>query len=350
MIELNKVDEIAHRLRQYELDAKPRYFNVKYINKKYSEPQLIAERVSGELEFRNRFNEALNTFKADKVIIEEFNQKAKSVKEPVSVIEIITEREPHYTIVNPPVPRENTSEKETAPKQSQENQIQGVNPLDVFGGLDGFKQEVRNEIAKEYQLLKEQDEKKQLIAENEHLKKENKELEEDNTKLYDLNEELSEKIQELQKYIPENLKIGNLSVTKILGSILGTATETMVKNVVLKKPEKVKDIIGEVAFEQLSGLVSGEDDDELDLALDNSQMQAVQPIAGTQNSEVRDNPVVNAINQVNSNLPPEQLAKMQIIYYHLLKDDESLDDDKLNEMVRFINEINESGEESEEQQ
>ena len=333
MIELNKIDEIAYRLRQYELDDKPRYFNIKYLNKAYSEPQLIAERMSGEHEFRRRINEAINTFKAEKIIIEEFNQKAKSVKEPVSVIEIMIENTPQYTIINPPSTKEKEAkEKEAAQNTKQESQ--STNPLDVFGGLDGFRQEVRNEIAKEYQLLKEQEEKKKLIEENQQLKNENKELNEDNTKLYDLNEELSNKIQDLQKYIPENLKIGNLSVTKILGSILGTATETMVKNVVLKKPDKVKDIIGEVAFEQLSGLVGDEDESELDLALDNTQLQPVQPLAGTSNQETSDNPVVSAINQINSSLPPEQLAKVQIIYYLAIS--RKIDDKTLQVSIDWV--------------
>jgi hypothetical protein len=348
MIELNKIDEIAHRLRQYELDDKPRYFNIKYLNKAYTRPQLIAERMSGEHEFRRRIHEAINTFKAEKIIVEEFNQKAKSVKEPTNVIEINIENSPQYTIISPPSDKEKETGTKEETNQNNTPQSQPSNPLEAFGGLEGFRQEVRNEIAKEYQLIKEQEEKKKLLEENERLKNENQDLNEDNTKLYELNSELSDKIQDLQKYIPENLKIGNLSVTKILGSILGTATETMVKNVVMKRPDKVKDIIGEVAFEQLSGLVNDDDDAEMDLALDNSQLQAVQPISGTQNRQTGENPVVSAINQINTGLPPEQLAKVQIIYYHLLNDDESLDDEKLNEMVKFINDNKETDEGKEE--
>lgn len=335
MIELNKIDEIANRLRQYELDKKPRYFNLKYINQAFAEPQLIAERISGEKEFRNRVNEAINTYKADKIIVEEFNQKAKSVKEPVSVVEISVNN--GYTITLPPNHYSNQRKEEIQPTAKPQTQSPD-NPLDIFGGLDGFKQEVRNEIAKEYQLLKERDEKQKLIEENSKLKSDNKELQEDNTKLYELNEELSAKINELQKYIPENLKVGNLSVTKVLGSILGTATETMVKNIVVKRPDKIKDIIGDTAFEQLSGLVTDDEDLDNDLNIDNSQQQAVQPLSGTAQKEKEENPVVSAISQINSNLPVDQLAKVQMIYYHLLNDDESLDDNKLDELVGYIQE------------
>lgn len=334
MIELNKIDEIANRLRQYELDKKPRYFNLKYINQAFEDPQLIAERISGEKEFRNRVNEAINTYKADKIIVEEFNQKAKSVKEPVSVVEISVNS--GYTITLPPNHYSNQRREEPKPNHAPK-EPGSVNPLDMFGGLDGFKQEIRSEIAKEYQLLKEQDEKKKLVEENERLKADNKELQEDNTKLYELNEELSEKVKDLQKYIPENLKIGNLSVTKVLGSILGTATEAMVKNIVVKRPEKVKDIIGETAFEQLSGLV-GNDDELEDLAIDSSQLQDVQPLNGITNKDSQENPVVNAISQINANLPVNQLSKVQMIYYHLLNDDESLDEEKLDDLVSFIRE------------
>jgi DNA-binding ferritin-like protein (Dps family) len=335
MIELNKIDEIANRLRQYGADKKPRYFNLKYINQAFAEPQLIAERISGEMEFRNRVNEAINTYKADKIIVEEFNQKAKSVKEPASVVEISVNN--GYTITLPP---NHYNQRKDEPKPNiAPVEKNNVNPLEMFGGLDGFKQEIRSEIAKEYQLLKEQDEKKKLIEENIRLKEDNKEFQEDNTKLYELNDELSEKIKELQKYIPDNLKIGNLSVTKVLGSILGTATETMVKNIVVKRPEKVKDIIGETAFEQLSGLV-GDDDLDNELSVDNSQLQEVQPLSGIARKEEEQNPVVNAINQINSNLPTDQLAKVQLIYYHLLNDDESLDDSKLDELVSYIQDNN----------
>lgn len=343
MIELNKIDEIANRLRQYELDKKPRYFNLKYINQAFAEPQLIAERISGEKEFRSRVNEAINTYKADKIIVEEFNQKAKSVKEPASVVEISVNN--GYTITLPPNHYANQRREEPKPNLPSKDS-NSVNPLEMFGGLDGFKQEIRSEIAKEYQLLKEQDEKKKLVEENSRLKEDNKELQEDNTKLYELNEELSEKVKELQKYIPENFKIGNLSVTKVLGSILGTATESMVKSIVTRRPERVKDIIGETAFEQLSGLV-GDDDELEDVGIDSAQLQAVQPLNGIAKKEVDENPVLHAIGQINANLPNDQLAKVQMIYYHLLNDDESLDDNKLDDLVGFIRENKEITEEPE---
>ena len=65
MIELTKIDEIANRLRRYEQDNKPRYFNLHYINKDFPERQQIAERINGETEFRNRVNEAINVYNAE---------------------------------------------------------------------------------------------------------------------------------------------------------------------------------------------------------------------------------------------------------------------------------------------
>lgn len=335
MIELNKIDEIANRLRRYEQDNKPRYFNLHYINKDFPEPQQIAERINGETEFRNRVNEAINVYSAEKIVVEEFNQKSKNVKEPVNVVEItVKEKNNPY----PPVILEKQARSTTEP-------IQIGNPFEAYGGLEGFKQEVRSEVAKEYQLLKEQEEKRKLIDEYEKLKKDNIELNEDNTKLYELNSELSEKIQQLQKYVPDNLKIGNVSLTKMLGSILGTATETVVKNIVTKKPEKIKEILGDTAFEQLTGLL----DDQTDVELDENQIQQpvqeLQTVPTGDEQEDRHVLVAEAIHELNTKITSQQLGKIQLIYYHFLNEDETINEDKLDEILKFIDNQKQSDDE-----
>lgn len=336
MIELNKIDEIANRLRQYELDNKPRYFNMSYINSNFSTPQLVAERISGEKEFRNRVSEAINTYDAEKIIVDEFNQKAKSVKEPVNSVEIVV-KDKNSMNIHPVIQQ----------RQNQEN-VERSNlgdPFERFGGFDGFKQEIRSELAKEYQLLREQEEKQKLREENDRLTKENQELTDDNTSLFELNQELSEQVQNLQKYVPENLKIGDVSLTKMLGSILGTATETMVKSIVTKKPEKVKEILGDTAFEQLSGLLDDAVEEELDEELVQQQMQELQSVPNQPEQETKHLAVANAIHELNSRIPSNQLGKIQLIYYHFLNEDETINEEKLDEIIQFINNQKQSDDE-----
>jgi hypothetical protein len=335
MIELTKIDEIANRLRRYEQDNKPRYFNLHYINKDFPEPQQIAERINGETEFRNRVNEAINVYSAEKIVVEEFNQKSKNVKEPVNVVEItIREKNSPY----PPVILEKQVKPSTEPTQIG-------NPFEAYGGLEGFKQEIRGEIAKEYQLLKEQEEKKKLIEENVLLKKENDDLTVDNTQLFELNQELSEKIQALQKFVPENLKIGDLSLTKVIGSVLGTATETIVKNIVTKKPERVKEILGDTAFEQLSGLLDDQQEEEFDETQIQQPVQELQTVPSEEGQEDRHALVADAIHELNTKITSQQLGKIQLIYYHFLNEDETINEDKLNEILNFINNQKQSDDE-----
>lgn len=328
MIELNKVDEIANRLRQYELDNKPRYFNMSYTNASFDTPQLVAERISGEHEFRNRINEAVNTYQAEKIIVEEFNQKAKSVKDPVNTVEILV-KDKNQINIHPVIQPQNKQEVQERPSVG--------NPFEHYGGFDGFKQEIRSELAKEYQLLREQEEKQKLRDENQRLTKENAELNEDNTQLFELNQELSEQVQNLQKYVPENLKIGDVSLTKMLGSILGTATETVVKNIVTRKPEKVKEILGDVAFEQLSGLLDDSLEEEPNEELVQEQLQELQAVPDQSEQEVKHLAVANAIHELNSRIPSSQLGKIQLIYYHFLNEDETINEEKLDEIIQFIN-------------
>lgn len=329
-MELNKIDEIANRLRQYEIDNKPRYFNLKYINQSFKEPQLIAERISGEKEFRNRVNEAINVYSAEKIIVEEFNQKSKNVHEPVNIIEI--QIKDGVTITYPPAFRNKP------PESGDENEKpQRYDPFEKFGGFDGFKQELRSEVAKEYQLIREQEEKHKVLEENARLRKENGELNEDNTKLFELNQELGDKVRELQKYVPENLKIGDMSLTKVLGSILGTATETMVKSIVVRKPEKVKELLGETAFEQLSGLWTSDDEEDPDEDQGQQpvqELQSVPPNPGQEENHLR---VANAIHELNTRIPSPLLAKIQLIYYHFLNEDETINEDKLDEIMQYLN-------------
>ena len=328
MIELNKIDEIANRLRQYELDNKPRYFNMSYINSNFDVPQLLAERISGEKEFRNRISEAINTYQAEKIIVDEFNQKAKSVKEPVNTIEISVKDK--YAITMSP-----SIQKRQYPEPKEKPVI--IDPFEQFGGFDGFKQEIRGEVAKEYQLIKEQEEKQKLLVENEKLKKDNQDLTDDNTHLYELNQQLSEQIEKLQKYVPENLKIGNVSLTKMLGSILGTATETMVKSFVTRRPEKVKRMLGDTAFEQLSGLLDDSIEDEEQDEIVQEQIQELQSTPEASGQESKHLEVANAIHDLNCRIPSGQLGKIQLIYYYFLQEDESIDEERLDEIIEFIN-------------
>lgn len=330
MIELNKIDEIASRLLQYEADGKPRYFNLKYINQNFAEPQLFAERISGEKEFRRRVDEGVNVFHADKIIVEEFNQKSKNVKEPVSTSEI--QVKDNINITYTPAPRN----KQAEPEEDNKKQPQ-YDPFEKFGGFDGFRQELRSEVAKEYQLIREQEEKRKLLEENAKLKQENEELNEDNTKLFELNQELGEKVRELQRYVPENLKIGDVSLTKMLGSILGTATETVVKNIVTRKPEKVKELLGETAFEQLSGLWTEDDEEETDDTQVQQVVQELQSVPSPPGQDENHIRVANAIHELNSRIPSPQLAKIQLIYYHFLNEDETINEAKLDEIIKFIN-------------
>lgn len=332
MIELNKIDEIANRLRQYELDNKPRYFNMSYINASFDKPQLLAERISGEKEFRNRIHEAINTYQADKIIVDEFNQKAKSVKDPVNTIEIMVKDK--NTINIHPVIQPSRYENTEKPSLGD--------PFERFGGFDGFKQEIRSELAKEYQLIREQEEKQKLKDENIRLARENEELTEDNTQLFELNQELSEQVSNLQKYVPENMKIGDVSLTKMLGSILGTATETMVKSIVTKRPDKIKAILGDTAFEQLSGLLDDSVEEEPDEEMVQQQMQELQSVPQTPGQENKHMVVANAIHELNNRITSGQLGKIQLIYYYFLNDDETINEEKLDEIIEYIKPNNES--------
>ncbi len=328
MIELNKIDEIANRLRQYGLDNKPRYFNMYYTNPHFNSPQLLAERISGEKEFRNRVHEAINTYDAEKVIVEEFNQKAKSIKEPVNTVEIIIKDKNSINIYPAMRP---SKEREGAGRDNPGD------PFEKFGGFEGFKNEVRGEVAKEYQLIREQEDKQRLLEENRELARENHELVEDNTNLYETNQELSEQVQKLQKYVPENLKIGDVSLVKMIGSVLGTATETFVKNVVTRNPEKVKEYLGETAFQQLSGLLDDDTGEKINEETLQGQVQELQPVTGHPGQEEKHLAVASAIHELNSRIPSGQLGKIQLIYYYFLNEDETINKEKLDEIIQFIN-------------
>jgi len=329
MIEQEKIDEIAYRLRGYEQDNKPRYFNLYFTKDKDSKNEkLVAEKVSGEKEFRKRVNDIIKTYLPYKIIVKEFNAKARNIKEPVEVTTIEARYNSNLAVQHH-VPY-------NMPADKVETKVQQIpDPFEQWGGLAGFKQEVRSEVAKEYQIIREQEEKKKLIEENEKLKKENRELVEDNTKLFEVNQELGEKVQELQKYVPENLKIGDVSVVKVLGSILGTAAEAAVKNVVVKRPEKVKEILGDTAFEQISGLF--EDDPEEDETEYSKPIQELQSVPTNPEQESQHMQVADAIHELNKKISSSFLGKIQLIYYFFLNDDETINEEKLNKIIKFIN-------------
>ena len=145
--------------------------------------------------------------------------------------------------------------------------------------------------------------------------------------------------------MPENLKIGDLSLTKVIGSVLGTATETIVKNIVTKKPERVKEILGDTAFEQLSGLLDDQQEEEFDETQIQQPVQELQTVPSEEGQEDRHALVADAIHELNTKITSQQLGKIQLIYYHFLNEDETINEDKLNEILNFINNQKQSDDE-----
>lgn len=330
-VEYKKIEEIASRLRQYEEDGKPRYFNISYTSRSYVEPQLIGgERLFGEQVFRERINSALYTYKADKIIINEFNQKSRNVKTAVSTIEILIDREDSYpaTLTVQPDVKEET-------KKSQSTTVQQQDIAAVLEELGYVRQDMRSEVAKEYQLIKEQEEKERLINENEKLKLENVQLEKENSDLLKKNTELFEEVEKLRAYVPDNFKIGNLSVTKTLGSILGVATETLVKNIVTKKPERVRTLLGDVAFEQLSGFMEDETD-ELGATETREEPEPLEPLESVSEEEQQQQKIAEAIHALNLRISLEELGKIHLMYAFIVDENEAIDHAKLNQLVQFI--------------
>lgn len=339
MIEYSKITELANKIRDYERDGKPLYLNLYYTN--HNNPNLedaikVADRISGEVEFQNRLDDMIQRYKPYSIIAREYSNKSPGVKD---------EKFKHETIIKIQEPASGyLMQPEVSitpkPKYTPDNKASGLNEmLDHYGGLEGFRQSIRSDVAKEYQLLNEQEQKKKLIEENVLLKKEKEDLQDENDKLYNANEELAEQVQALQKYIPDNFKIGNVSVTKMLGSILGTAAEAIAKNVVTKRPEKVKEILGETAFEQLSGLLGDEPEETGEIDEDQIQqpVQELQSIETNPDQEDKHAQVANAIHDLNKKISSPRLGKIQMIYYFFLNEDETINDEKLNLLIKFIN-------------
>ena len=346
MKDYGKIAELIKRIQAYEKDEKPLYLSIYYTNKhnpKGEDPTPFATRIKGESEFQAKISEILTNLSPFKIFVREFPNKSTNTKEEQfkreTIIEVKKENEDDSITVHHLPATQNHSENSTY-----------KDPFESYGGLAGFEQKLRGDIAKEYQLAKEQDEKKKLIEDNVLLKKENEELKEDNTKLYEINEELTEQVQDLQKYIPENIKIGDVSLTKVLGSILGTAAETVVKNVVTKKPDKVRDILGDTAFEQLAGLLEDEPEEtyeELDENHEQHPVQELQSVPVSSEQEDRHMLVANAIHELNKRVSSSDLGKIQLIYYFFLNDDETINQEKLNTIVKIVNEQKEPEDDTE---
>ncbi len=336
MKDYGKIAELIKRIQACEKDEKPLYLSIYYTNynnQKEEDPTPYATRIKGESEFQAKISEVL-TLQPLKLFIREFPNKSTNTKEDQfkreTVIEVRSENEQDKLLA-----------QQLAAKYNQGDNTEQKDLFKEFGGFAGFEQRLRGDIAREFQLVKEQGEKQKLVEENALLKKENIELREDNTKLYEINEELSEKVQDLQRYVPENIKIGEVSLTKVLGSILGTAAEAVVKNVVSKKPEKIRDILGDTAFEQLAGLFEdqpGESYEEPDENQMQQPVQELQSVPVNPNQEDRHIQVANAIHELNKRISSGDLGKIQLIYYFFLNEDETINQEKLNTIVELIHE------------
>lgn len=331
-----KIDQIATRLREYEKDGKARYYRISYVSPEYKEPQIVGgDRVSGEQNFRDRIYKVLDDFKPTKIIVEEFNQKSRNMKEAASTIEIDVEQEanPYFSHAQAP-----TGNKESDKKESKkEDGKTGLSASEVQAMLDKNRVDMQSDFEARLKLEREKDHKDRIEAENEQLKSDVKELEILNEGLGKKNDELVAEVERLGKYVPENLKIGNVSVTKTLGSILGTATETLLKNVVTKKPEKLRGLLGDVAFEQLAGFMEDEPEEQsLEGFHAEEVIDPLEPMEQLSPEEEEKNKITGAIHQLNQSANREELGKLQILYAYLLSDDERIDPDKLNKLVRMV--------------
>ena len=327
-VEYHKIEEVADRLTEFENEGTARYFSLYYVNGSHDQPQPIGtDRQTGVKKFRQQVNDILNSGNADKIIVQEFSQRSRNVKEPAHTVEILIDRSYHA------VPQPFLAQKQgTKEPKAPEHALKGLDPEEVFSKLESMKQDIRSEIAAEYQLNKEQDERKRIVEENERLKKENGELKESNTKLLDNNDELFEEVKHLQKFVPDNFKIGHLSVTRTLGSILGTAAETLAKNIVSKKPEKVRTLLGDAAFEQLAGFMEDEPDGPGQL----EQPGPLEPLEPFSPEEEQKQQIAEAINGLNQRATPEEMGKIQCMYAFILNEGETIDPEKLNALLRFI--------------
>ena len=71
-------------------------------------------------------------------------------------------------------------------------------------------------------------------------------------------------------------------------------------------------------------------------------MQELQSVSDNPEQEDKHLAVANAIHKLNSHMSSGQLGKIQLIYYHFLNEDETINEEKLDEIIQFINTERES--------
>jgi hypothetical protein len=341
-IEYEKIDEIANRLRQFEEDGIPRYVRIEYSNPtdQNGQPFKIAEKLTGEQEFRRRINNVLNNLNPEKIIVSEFSQKSRNGK-PVNTIVINVEnekREKGFIPIAMQQPK-STGENQVGNNETQKQIYQAINNLSQsLAGVDTIKQEAYSEFILKNELEKKTEKIEKLEEEKKKLQNDVDELTGDNTKLFKYNEELAGENKKLQKYVPDNITVAGVSITKVLGSILGNATETVIKNVVAKRPEKVRSLLGEAGLEALSGIF--EDPGERGfleggntLGGQNQELQKVQELSPEEEEKLK---IVGIIHDINKGATSGQLSRIQLLYYHILDDDETINDNKLLGLAKFV--------------
>jgi hypothetical protein len=348
-IEYEKIDEIANRLRQYEEDGKAHYFNIEYNNGTDEDGKSfkIAEKLSGEQAFRKKIYYVLNSLKPDEIIVTEFTQKSRNGK-PVNKIVIDVNNEPgetppvHYAIQQPS--KGKSEEKSKSGQDDLKIILQRVESLGQnLSGEETIRQKAYTEYALKNELERKDEKIKKLEEEIKKLTFDVEELNGDNTKLYKYNEELVTENRKLQKFVPDNITVAGVSITKMLGSILGTATETLVRNVVTKKPDTIKSFLGETGLNALSGIFEDTDETSLpenqQVSEGHQELQKVEPLTPEQEDKLK---IIGIIHDVNNKATTEQLGRIQLLYYHILDDDESINDDNLLALAKFAhNQYNE---------
>ena len=336
-VEHNKIEEIANRLRQFEQDGNTRYFSIAYTSNDYKKPQQSGgERLTGERAFRGRINEVLYQTNANKIIVKEYKQRARNVKTPENEVEIIINREGGQAQQGQP-----QDDKSQPGSQSEEiRRIQEAlgNVVSMMGQKEISKQEGRSEAEKDFQLEQEKQEKRKLQEENEGLRKENEELHAHNEKLLDTNDELTVEVERLQKYIPENYQIGNFKPTKILGAVLGTATETLISNFVATKPHVVEALLGKELGSQIAGLMGAGNENAQPANGPETDNRAAQGFQQLSEEDEEKQEVVQSLYEINASATMEQLEDIKLLYYLFLREDGTINGEKLQSIAASIRE------------
>jgi hypothetical protein len=74
-------------------------------------------------------------------------------------------------------------------------------------------------------------------------------------------------------------------------------------------------------------------------------VQELQSVSSNPGQDEKHLLVANAIHELNSRIPSGQLGKIQLIYYFFLNEDETINEDKLDEILNFINQQKQSDDE-----